>query len=264
MRLTESRFRTPGRGQVVLVLLEERPQRRLGRRSDVGGERFHDDRNHFDRGRLLQAAEVVPPPAGRITIEARLEQHLHALRGEHRPQGLEEVVLTDAHRPHAEPADDLVELLLPDEIVRPLAEEVVDRRVAHDHAVGLGLPREHGRPDDRPLIVGQQPDPRRIAAGRGRGFHQKAVEDATHGHRPLDPALPQLAPLPRHDDGIPPPAAATPHLQERRQHEEGDHGHDGQRGQRGPLIPAENVERAGHGTACGLESATPGRRGPET
>ena len=248
MRLLEAGRGTAGRGQIVLVLIEEIPQRRLRRKRHRLHQRLDRHRHHLDGGRLLEPPEIVPPLGRRIAGEAGQEEPLHAAGGEHRSQGLEHVGLRHRHRAAAAAADDRLELLGANHIIGPLAEELVDGGIAHDHAIGLRLPGQEHRPHDVFLVVGQKPHPPRITP-RGRDcIQQELVEHRPHRDAPHHVALADLAPGPTCHDRVG-TGPARPHLEERRQHEKGQHGEDRHEHEEGTLVLAKNLERAGHGTA---------------
>ena len=66
-------------------------------------------------------------------------EHQHRASGQLRAQGLEEFLLRQGQRSEAEPREDLVELLLPHEVAGPLAQEIIDRLIADQNAVGFGF-----------------------------------------------------------------------------------------------------------------------------
>ena len=137
-----------------------------------------------------------------------------------------------------------------DGIQRPFGQEVVDGGVAHHHAVDLGLTGQN-LVVHHLLLIGRHAQSRRVLPGGGVGLREELIHDLPRRHSPHQAAFAEFPSLPRHGHGVDRPDA-LPHLQDRRQHEERQHRQNGQRRESGPLVLAENVERAGHGTACGL------------
>ena len=251
MRLAEPGIRAPSRRQFVLVLLEESPQCRLRGLGEFVDKLLDDHRHCLDRRALLEPSVVVPPPSRRRALETHAadQERLHAASHQHGPQGLEDVLLRNAH-PTPDLIDDSVERLGAYEVVRPLGEKLVDRGVADNDPVLLGLLCQQDGVHHVLLVVGES-HPGWILPRRSHRLHEELVHHLPHDHGPLKAAFPEAAAVPRHRHRV---RTAGPgvHLEKWGQDEKSEHRHDGEGGERRLLVLAKDTEGSGHGTACGL------------
>ena len=248
MRLAEPGFLAAGIGEILLVLLEKRLQDRAGGEIDLPTDTPNIDRHDLRRGRLRQPPEVVPAEAGGIAEQPTLEEQEHVLGEQFLPQRLEQIVLRDPAPAGPEPPHDLLELIGTDLPVGFFGEEVVDRRVADDDPVLLRLLRQEHRRHDRPLVDVEPTRLGRVAAGSHRRLLEEAIDDKLHHHGPVQPLLPDFAPVPGGHRRIGQGGGLPAILEQRGEDEERQHGEDGEGHHRGLLIGAEDAE-ASHGAA---------------
>ena len=237
-----------GIGEICLVFFIKRPQCLLGGGRHFIGKQADRHAHRLDRRRLLHAFEIIPAPPGRIAGKTGLKHHQSSAGEQFRPQGFKQIALRNRHRPESQSGDNFVEFLLAYEVVGPVGEKLVDRRVTHHQPVFPAfLPDEH-RADHSLFVIGKQRQLRGIPPGGDSTVHQKAVEHRPHGHAAFELVLADIAAAPVDRHWIPCRGAAA-HLQEGGQHEKSEHRQNGDKNQQGTLVLAENIERTGHGGA---------------
>ncbi len=248
VRFSEAGLLASRIGEILLVILEERPQFAGAGRLDLVSETADVDRNDLRRRRLRHPPEVVPAESGRITGETALEQDQHVLGEQFVTQCLEEVVLRDARPAGAEPHHDLFELIGAHLTIGQFGEEIVDRRIADDDAVFRPLFSQKHRPHDGLLFRRKPGRLCGIPASRHRRLGEEPVEDELHRHCPVESLLTQFTAVPLRDRCVGQGGGLPAVLKERGEDEERQHGKDGKGHHRGLLVGPKNAE-ASHGTA---------------
>ena len=100
----------------------------------------------------------------------------------------------------------------------------------------------------RPLVDVEPTRLGRVAAGSHRRLLEEAIDDKLHHHGPVQPLLPDFAPVPGGHRRIGQGGGLPAVLEQRGEDKERQHGEDGEGHHRGLLIGAEDAE-ASHGTA---------------